>query len=330
MSEALAPQTSCQTSGQTSWQRNLDALRRHAGPLLLDALADPLTIEVALNPDGSLWRERLGEDMSRIGSLEAYRAEALLRTLAGMLNKVITAESPQLDGEWPLDGSRFSGALPPVAARPMFSIRKRASRVFSLDEYVRSGVMTERQKDRLCEAVRDHRNILVIGGTSSGKTTLTNAIIAEVARQYPQERLIIIEDTGEIQCASPNVVFLHTTVNVSMTLLLKQSLRLRPDRILVGEVRDHAALDLLDAWNTGHEGGIATLHANSAREGLTRLRGLVTRNQYAPGDIEEVIGQAVHCLVFLQRTEQGRRVREILEVRGWSRQAHDYETVAVG
>lgn len=326
MSDALA----LQTSGQTSWQRNLDALRRHAGQLLLDALADPLTIEVALNPDGSLWGERLGEDMSRIGSLEAYRAEALLRTLAGMLNKVITAESPQLDGEWPLDGSRFSGALPPVAARPMFSIRKRASRVFSLDEYVRSGVMTERQKERLCEAVRDHRNILVIGGTSSGKTTLTNAIIAEVARQYPQERLIIIEDTGEIQCASTNVVFLHTTVNVSMTLLLKQSLRLRPDRILVGEVRDHAALDLLDAWNTGHEGGIATLHANSAREGLTRLRGLVTRNQYAPGDIEEVIGQAVHCLVFLQRTEQGRRVREILEVKGWSRQAHDYETVAVG
>lgn len=313
-----------------SWQRNLESLQRHAGPLLLEALADPLTIEVALNPDGSLWRERLGESMLRIGTMPRHKAEAMLRTLAGILAKTITAESPLLDGEWPLDGSRVSGALPPVVANPTFSIRKRASKVFTLDEYVATEVMTPRQKEVLMEAVGAHKNILVIGGTSSGKTTLTNALIAEVAVQCPDERLLIIEDTAEIQCASADVVFWHTTATVSMTLLLKQSLRMRPDRILVGEVRDHAALDLLDAWNTGHEGGIATLHANSAREGLTRLRGLVSRSPFAPREIEEVIGQAVHLLVFLKRLPEGRRLQELVEVRGYDSHRRKYETVAIG
>ena len=132
--------------------------------------------------------------------------------------------------------------------------------------------MTHGQGDILTQAVADHKNILVAGGTSSGKTTLTNALIAEIAKACPDERLIIIEDTGEIQCTARNVVFFHTSATVSMTLLLKQSLRLRPNRIFVGEVRDHAALDLLDAWNTGHKRltEIARCSRGTPRIGLSR------------------------------------------------------------
>ncbi|MEG2140424.1 MAG: P-type conjugative transfer ATPase TrbB [Bilophila sp.] len=308
-----------------SRQRNLESLQRNAGELFLKALADPRTIELMLNPDGVLWQERLGEEMQPIGRMEAYRAEALFRVVASCLHKTITWDKPQLDGEFPLDGSRFSGALPPVVSNPIFAIRKKASKVITLDEYVASGVMTKKQRDVLVQSVETHRNVLVIGGTSSGKTTLTNALIDAMVLGCPAERIIIIEDTGEIQCMAKNVVFFHTTENVSMTLLLKQSLRLRPNRICVGEVRDHAALDLMDAWNTGHEGGIATLHANSALLGLSRLRGLVSRNEFAPKEIEEIIGEAVHRVVFIERTPQGRKVREILGVSGYSRHTGQYD-----
>lgn len=308
-----------------SRQRNIESLVRNVGQTFLDALADPHTIELLLNPDGVLWQERLGEEMRPIGHMERHKVEAMFRIVASSLNKTVTWDNPQLDGEFPLDGSRFAGALPPVVTGPMFAIRKKASNVFTLDQYVSSGVMTERQKDALCQAVAEHKNILVIGGTSSGKTTLTNALIEEMVRCHPTERIIIIEDTGEIQCKARNVVFYHTTNEVSMTLLLKQTLRIRPDRICVGEVRDYAALDLLDAWNTGHEGGIATVHANNALLGLSRIRGLVSRNKHAPAEIEEVIGEAVHRIVFIARTPEGRRVKEILAVNGYSSQRKQYD-----
>lgn len=311
--------------------RNMEALSRQAGPELLRALEDPSTCEVMLNPDGKLWWERFGGDgapMTQIGVIERPRAQSICDKVAGCLGKVITTDSPQLDGEWPLDGSRFSGAIPPIVTAPMFSIRKRASRVLTLDEYVKQGVMTPLQRDLLVQAVAERKNILVVGGTSSGKTTLTNALIAEMIRHDPLVRLIIAEDTLEIQCTAQNVIFMHTSDTVTMTLLLKQMLRLRPDRICIGEVRDHVALDVMDAWNTGHEGGIATLHASSALRGLSRLRGLISRNEFAPDDIEEVIGEAVHRIVFIKRTpEEGRRVQEILAVDGYCRETRCYSTV---
>ena len=166
---------------------------------------------------------------------------------------------------------------------------------------------------------------LMYGGTGSGKTTLANALIAEMVHQFPDERHVIIEDTREIQCTAPNAVFFHTTDDVSMTKCLKQTLRFRPTRIHVGEVRDEAALDLLDAWNTGHSGGISTVHANSALQGLSRVRGLVSRSPSAPRCVEEVIGEAVQVLVFIERTPSGRRIREILAVDGYSIQKQEYQ-----
>lgn len=294
-------------------------LERDMGPLLLGALNDPRTVELMLNADGRLWQERLGEKMQCIGALRAAQSEAIIKTVAGYHGKEITRGKPVLEGELPLDGSRFAGQLPPIVPAPTFAIRKRAVAIFALAQYVEAGIMTQAQCATLQSAVKAHRNILVIGGTGSGKTTLVNAIIHEMVRSDPTERVFIIEDTGEIQCAADNCVQFHTSMDVPMTALLKTTLRMRPDRILVGEVRGAEALDLLDAWNTGHEGGAATLHANHAAAGLARLRSLITRNEAAPADIEALIGEVVHVVVHIARTpEGGRRVHEILGVRGYA------------
>src|SRR6266446_8169794 len=246
--------------------RRLEKLRRDFGPVFLAALNDPQTIEILLNADGTLWQEKLGGRMEIIGQMSAARAEAVLRTIAACLNTVITWDQPTLEGELPLDGSRFAGQLPPVVSAPTFSIRKRASSVFTLEQYVEQGIMTPEQKEVLCEAIGEHKNILVIGGAGSGKTTLTNGLIHEMTSSCPDERIVIIEDTGEIQCAARNAVLYHTTAEVTMTKLLRTSLRMRPDRILVGEVRGPEALDLLLAWNTGHEGGIARRCTRTTRK----------------------------------------------------------------
>lgn len=292
-------------------------LERDIGPELLQALNDSKTVELMLNADGKVWVERLGEGMQCIGTLRPAQAQAIIETIAGYHGKEVTRSKPILEGEFPLDGSRFAGQLPPVVPAPTFAIRKKAVAIFTLDQYVENGIMTAAQKHVLVEAVAAHRNILVIGGTGSGKTTLVNAIINEMVITDPTERVFIIEDTGEIQCAAENHVQYHTSLDVSMTALLKTTLRMRPDRILVGEVRGAEALDLLDAWNTGHEGGAATLHANNANAGLARLRSLITRNPAAPAEIEPLIGEVVHIVVHIARTPEGRRIQEILEVSGY-------------
>ena len=294
-------------------------LERDMGPELLVALNDPKTVEIMLNADGRLWHERLGESMTCIGSMRVAQAQAIIETIAGYHGKEVTRQKPILEGELPLDGSRFAGQLPPVVPAPTFAIRKKAVAIFTLDQYVAQGIMTPEQKASLVAAVAGHRNILVIGGTGSGKTTLVNAIINEMVIQDPTERVFIIEDTGEIQCAAENYVQYHTSIDVNMTALLKTTLRMRPDRILVGEVRGPEALDLLMAWNTGHEGGAATLHANNAKAGLDRLAMLISMHPDSPKPIEPLIGEAVHLIVHIARTPDGRRVQEILEVSGYSK-----------
>jgi type IV secretion system protein VirB11 len=225
-----------------------------------------------------------------------------------------------------LDGSRFAGQIPPVVSAPTFAVRKRASRVFTLTQYIEAGILTPEEKNYLCDAIRDHRNILVIGGTGTGKTTLVNGLIHEVTAQFPAERLIIIEDTGEIQCGAANYVQYHTSPERTMTDLVRTSLRMRPDRILVGEVRGPEALDLLMSWNTGHEGGIATLHANNAEAGLARLATLVSMHPNAPRSIEPLIGDAVDVIVHIARRDGGvgRIVREVLVVESWDQKAGEY------
>ena len=300
-------------------ERAKKKLERDMGPELLAALNDPKTVEIMLNADGKVWQEKLGEPMKCIGTLRFAQAQAMIETIAGYHGKEVTRQRPILEGEFPLDGSRFAGQLPPVVPAPTFAIRKKAVAIFTLEQYVERGIMTAQQRDALTAAVRAHRNILVIGGTGSGKTTLVNAIINEMVLQDPTERVFIIEDTGEIQCAAENYVQYHTSIDVTMTALLKTTLRMRPDRILVGEVHGPEALDLLMAWNTGHEGGAATLHANNAKAGLDRLAMLISMHPDSPKPIEPLIGEAVHVVVHIARTPDGsRRIQEILEVSGYA------------
>lgn len=302
-------------------------LERDMGPELLAALNDPRTVEVMLNADGRLWLERLGEPMACIGTLRVAQAQAIIETVAGYHGKEVTRAKPVLEGELPLDGSRFAGQLPPVVPAPTFAIRKKAVAIFTLDQYVAAGIMLPQERNLLIDAVRGHRNILVVGGTGSGKTTLVNAIIHEMVMQDPAERVFIIEDTGEIQCAAQNYVQYHTSADVNMTALLKTTLRMRPDRILVGEVRGPEALDLLMAWNTGHEGGAATLHANNARAGLDRLAMLISMHPDSPRPIEPLIGEAVHLVVHIARVEGSRRIQEILQVSGFASGRYSTQTL---
>ncbi|EPQ9548938.1 P-type conjugative transfer ATPase TrbB [Escherichia coli] len=297
--------------------RAIEKLKRDMGRSLMEALEDPETLEIMLNPDGKLWREKFGQPMFCMGTEPVQRSKTIIQTIAGFHKKIIDSNSPFLECELPIDGSRFAGQLPPLVAGPTFAIRKKASRIFLLDEYVDKGVMTRVQADFICRAIAAHKNILVIGGTGSGKTTLLNAIIAEIVRQFPDERICIIEDTGELQCAALNFVQYHTTINVTMTDILRLILRMRPDRIFVGETRGPEALDMLDAWNTGHEGGAASLHANNTLSALTRLRSLISRNPFAPREIEPVIGEAVNVIVQISKTSEGRRIKEIREIQGY-------------
>ena len=304
-------------------------LERDLGPVIMGALADPKTVEIMLNADGKLWQERLGEKMQQIGTLSASRSESIIKTLAGFHGKEINKGRPLLECELPIDGSRFAGQFPPIVPAPTFAIRKKAIAIFTLAQYVAAGIMTPSQLVVIEAAVKNHRNILVTGSTGSGKTTLVNAIINHMVVIDPSERIVIIEDTGEIQCAADNFVQYHTTLDISMTLLLRTSLRMRPDRLLVGEVRGPEALDLLMAWNTGHEGGAATLHANHARAGLVRMAQLISMHPDAPKHIEPLISEAVQLVIHIARSQDGRRVEEIVEIQGYENGHYLTQTVGV-
>lgn len=309
-------------------QRTRDKLSRDFGSVLSGALEDPRTIEVLLNPDGRLWQERLGEPMRCIGRMDAPRAEAIIKTVASHLGKEVTRETPLVEGELPDGGGRFAGQIPPVVAAPAFAIRKPAIKLFSLDDYVEQGALSASHCAVLKAAVEAHRNVLVIGGTGSGKTTFVNALIAHMVAADPNERLVILEDTREIRCSAQNAVQYHSSPAVSMTELLRATLRMRPDRILVGEVRGPEALDLLMAWNTGHEGGASTVHANNARAGLVRLQMLVSMHHDAPSAIEPLVAEAVDVLVHIARRASGeRRVEEVLEVLGHGADGYSTKTL---
>jgi len=308
-----------------------EKLMRELGPAVLRALDDPRVVEIMLNPDGRLWLDVLGEGMRDTGiRMASSQAENLLGTVATTLGTVITAERPIVEGELSLDGSRFCGILSPVTMGPAFCVRKAAASIYSLDDYVRDGIldapMTPRRlpgdddplvghAETLRRAIGARWNILVVGGTQSGKTTLANGLLHELARVVgTTERIVLIEDTRELRCAVPNSIALRTTESVDMTRLLRATLRLRPDRIVIGEVRGAEALAMLKAWNTGHPGGIATVHANDARAGLIRLEQLVAEANVPPQPA--LIAEAIDLIVVIVRTSAGRRVSEVARVRG--------------
>ena len=306
-------------SAAESANRKRAMLRTAMGPEIAAALADPYVVEIMVNPDGALRLDRLGSGREDTGiRIESARAERVIRLVASHARTEVHALSPIVSAELPPHRDaqaveRFEGVLPPVAPAPCFSIRRPAARIYSLGDYVTDGIMDRGAARLLSVAVADRRNILVAGGTSSGKTTLANALLAELAPR--DERVILIEDTRELQCAAPDTVALRTRPGiVTMADLVRSTLRLRPDRIIVGEVRGSEALDMLKAWNTGHPGGIATVHANSARSALYRLEQLIQEAVVAVP--RRLIAEAIDLLVFVEGRGTGRRVAAIECVEG--------------
>ncbi|WP_443288120.1 P-type conjugative transfer ATPase TrbB [Sulfitobacter sp. PR48] len=289
-------------------------LRTALGPAIAGFLEDPMTVEVMLNPDGRLWIDRLSEGLSDTGAtLSPADGERIVRLVAHHVGAEVHGARPRVSAELPETGERFEGLLPPVVTAPCFAIRKPAVAVFTLADYVTSGTMTEIQAALLREAVAARANILVAGGTSTGKTTLTNALLAEVAGS--SDRVVIIEDTRELQCTAPNLVALRTKDGVaSLSDLVRSSLRLRPDRIPIGEVRGAEALDLLKAWGTGHPGGIGTIHAGSALGALRRMEQLI---QEAVVTVPRaLIAETIDLIAVLSGRGANRHLAELARVEG--------------
>ncbi|MFW7269937.1 P-type conjugative transfer ATPase TrbB [Gluconacetobacter sp. Hr-1-5] len=294
--------------------RGTRMLRTALGPAIAGHLDDPSIVEVMLNPDGRLWIDRLTGGMEDTGTrIAPADAERIVRLVAHHVGVEVHPGSPRVSAELPGSGERFEGLVPPVVAAPCFAIRRPAVAVFSLDDYVAAGIMTAEQAAFLRRAVADRQNILVAGGTSTGKTTMVNALLAEIAQTG--DRVVLIEDTRELQCAAPNLVALRTRDGAaSLSDLVRSSLRLRPDRIPIGEVRGAEALDLLKAWGTGHPGGVGTLHAGSAIGALRRLEQLI---QEAVVTVPRtLIAETIDVIAILSGRGNARRLAELATVRG--------------
>lgn len=303
-------------------ERRLGGLRYALGPVIMEALQDPEVIEVMLNDDGKLFIETFKEK-KHVGFVSATDAYAILSQVSSAFNGELNEKNTRVAGTLPFNGERFEGAAPPVVSSCIFAIRKKATKIFPLSSYVRSGVLSFKQSEVLRGAIAARKNILVVGGTGSGKTTFCNAIIDELSILRPHARMVILEDTAELQCALEDRVFLLSTTWTNMGQLSKSVNRLRPDSVTVGELLSgDAALPLLKLWNTGHPGGVTTVHADSAYKGLTRMDQLVQEVSSNPQ--RELISEAVNIVVYLEKRDNVRRVKEIIAVHGYDEIARKF------
>ena len=302
--------------------RGARMLRTAMGASIAAWLGDPAVIEVMLNPDGRIWVDRLGKGISDSGeTLSPADGERIIRLVAHHVGAEVHGGAPRISAELPESGERFEGLLPPVVTAPAFAIRKPAVAVFTLDDYVAAGIMSRAEAEVLRQGVADRLNILVAGGTGTGKTTLTNALLAEVAKT--SDRVVLIEDTRELRCDAPNLVAMRTRDGVvSLSDLVRSSLRLRPDRIPIGEVRGPEALDLLKAWGTGHPGGVGTIHAGTAVGALRRMEQLI---QEAVVTVPKaLLAETIDLVAVLVRHGTGRRLAQLMHVEGLDPVLGDY------
>ncbi len=313
-----------------SQNRLLSSLEHACGNLFMEYLKNDEVVEIMLNPDGKLWIEKYGQNQECVGEIPLAQGKHILSLVASGLETTVTAKNPVVEGIFPLDGSRFEGTYPPIVSPgASFTIRKKAKKIFALSEYVESKVITPEVIPIIQEAITSYKNIMVVGGTSSGKTTFVNAVINELYTLCPDDRLLILEDTAELQSKSPNSVFFLTSdyAEITMRSLTKVCMRYAPKRILVGEVRDSAALELLKLWNTGHPGGIGTFHANGANEALERLEELV--EEAGNGQKKSLIGRAVDLIVFMEKVNNQRLLSRIILVDSYNSKTQNYETATL-
>lgn len=297
--------------------RTQNKLKQDLGEVIFSALKDDEIYEILLNPDGVLWIDGY-QGKREYGHMSSAAAKNLINTVASVADCSVTPRNPSFSGElWvEIDEEfklfRFQAFIPPIVAYPVFAIRKRAGRVISLEEYLYDQVLNQTQYEAIREYVQQRKSILVIGGTQSGKTTLCNAILDCIAKTHPEDRVIIIEDTQELKCQVKDCVIMRATFERSMNDLIFDSMRMRPDRIVIGEVRGKEAYSLIKAWNTGHRGGVSTIHANSASSGLLRLEQLIQEAGVIA--VPEAIVEAVNVLIFIQKNNQGRKSRQVTDI----------------
>lgn len=301
--------------------RLYDKLYRDFGKNIIDFLQDQDVNEIMLNPDGKLWIDRTSQGQLCVDEMQSTQAFSIMNTIAGIHGLALSHQQPRLEAELPfyhaMQGQRFTGAIPPVIFAPSFNIRKRAEIIFTLEDYIKTNRVTLQQSKILTQLIIDRKNILVCGGPGSGKTTVTNALIIEAIKNDPQQRFIILEDLPELQCNAMNKVSMLTCDSVNMTALLRDAMRRRPDRILIGEVRGAEALAMLKAWNTGCPGGICTVHANGAEEAIQRILDLSMESGLAVQPIPLIL-HTIHAIVYVTRkSNQKGFIQEILKLEGY-------------
>ena len=313
-------------------KRTLDSLVDSMGKDIVAFMHDENIGEIALNTDQKLWIDTFDKGWVDTGIIiSPPQAKRIIYDVAALSGTVIDIKNkPFLEAEIKeshvFGKARFQGELPAIVDNPSFNIRKHASKIFTLDDYVNQGTMTKEQKEAIVYAVHKNLNIIAAGGTSSGKTTLLNAILAEVSRTG--DRIVIIEDTGELQCHAPNHVNLKTQrPSIDMDTLLRITLRKSPRRIVVGEVRGKEALSLLKAWNTGHDGGCATVHSDSAEETLYRLEQMISEVSVNPQPA--MIGRAVDLVVYIKKEGVKRKIEEIIRVSGYDSKEQKYNITLI-
>lgn len=307
--------------------RNLDVL---LGTEVVKLLHRPDITEIYVNDDGYIWYNSHEEGKVKSDIfLPPENVQAVIELAAGQDGKIVNEDIPSLSTEIRGYGCRFQGEIPPIVRNPQFNIRKKATRIFTLDDYVNNGTLSAKYADYLKKAIADRKNILVVGGTGTGKTTFLNAVLDSIAKISPYHRIISLEDLPELQCPADDYSPMFTKqdtgsggIKYNMTRLLADCMRRSPDRIVVGEVRDGAAYTMLKAWNTGHEGGACTVHANSAEQGLTRIKSLAQEDPDAAGDIKELIGEAIDIVVSIVHVDlgggrKGRRINDVIDVNGY-------------
>lgn len=306
--------------------RLLEMLKSALGGPIGRLLEDPAIEEIRVNPDGRLWYTHGGTRSCAPQALSEAERIRVISIVADHIGEVASAKNPSFPAELPESGYRFHAVLPPQSPDgPTFVIRKKSSLRLTLDDYVASGQMTAAQKDVLVEAIHAKDNILIVGGTNTGKTTFLNAALRELGRVTG--RVITIEDTLELEVEADEVVRLRTvrsgdTITRSMAQAIRDTLRMTPDRLIVGEVRGPEVMDMLDAWNTGHPGGLASAHANNARDGLGRIEDMLVQGGYTP--VPRKIARTIQVIVSIGfttiDTPEGkrsvRRVKEMLRVEG--------------
>ena len=307
------------------------------GAQIVDLMHRNDVTEIYVNDDGHVRYMSHSEGKVKTDFvLKPEKVLAIIELIAGQVGKVVNEEIPSISAEIAGYGARFQGEISPIVRNPQFNIRKKAIKIFTLDEYVKNGTLTKKYKAYLEDAIKHRKNILVVGGTGTGKTTFLNALLDAIAKISPYHRIISLEDLPELQCPADDYSPMYTKqetgkdkIIYNMTRLLADCMRRSPDRIIVGEVRDGAAYTMLKAWNTGHPGGACTVHANDAESGLTRIKSLAQEDKNATGDLKELIGEAIDVVVSIVHIDLGggkknRKINDIIELKTYDSKEDRY------